>query len=131
MIRCVRIWTAEDGNSLFEEGTIDLSPKKDGGERGDVLSDKAVVSSISYRQTQSGGTYAPHQAPTRQFVITLSGTLQFKTVPGATFVIHPGDILLAEDTTGSGHSWRLTDGNPWRRAYVILADDAAVPFQKA
>ena len=34
MIRCVRIWTGEDGNSLFEEGAIDL-PK---GERGDVLS---------------------------------------------------------------------------------------------
>jgi succinate dehydrogenase flavin-adding protein (antitoxin of CptAB toxin-antitoxin module) len=25
MIRCVRIWTAEDGNSSFEEGHIDLS----------------------------------------------------------------------------------------------------------
>ena len=131
MIRCVRIWTAEDGNSLFEEGTIDLDAKQGVGERGDVLSDTAVATSISYRETQAGGTYAPHQAPTRQFVITLSGTLEFKTVPGATFIINPGDILLAEDITGSGHSWRLTDGNPWRRAYVILADDAAVPFQKA
>ena len=127
MIRCVRIWTAEDGNSLFEEGRIDLAH----GERGDVLSDKAVVTSISFRETKAGGTFAPHQAPTRQFVITLSGTLEFRTVPGATFVIHPGDILLAEDTTGSGHSWRLTDGDPWRRAYVILADDASVPFEKA
>jgi hypothetical protein len=36
--------------------------------------------------------------------------------------------LLAEDTTGSGHSWRLTDDQPWRRAYVILAPDASVPF---
>lgn len=65
MIRCVRIWTGDDGNSLFEEGTIDLAPKTAGGERGDVLSDKAVVTSISYRETQAGGTYAPHQAPTR------------------------------------------------------------------
>jgi quercetin dioxygenase-like cupin family protein len=127
MIRCVRIWTAEDGNSLFEEGTIDLTH----GERGDVLSDKAVATRISFRETKAGGIYAPHQAPTRQFVITLSGTLEFKTVPGATFVIRPGDILLAEDTTGSGHSWRLTDEDPWRRVYVILADDASVPFQKA
>ncbi len=127
MIRCVRIWTAEDGDSAFEEGTIDLSR----GERGDVLSDKATAASISFRETQAGGTYAPHQAPTRQLVVTLSGTLEFRTVPGATFVINPGDILLAEDTTGSGHSWRLTDGNPWRRAYVILTDGAVVPFEKA
>jgi hypothetical protein len=25
MIRCVRLWTGEDGNSLFEEGFIDLT----------------------------------------------------------------------------------------------------------
>ena len=127
MIRCVRIWTGSDGNSLFEEGTIDLGH----GERGDILSDKATVTSISFRETQAGGTYAPHDAPTRQFVITLSGALEFKTMTNQTFIINPGDILLAEDTTGSGHSWRLTDQNPWRRAYVILADGAKIPFKKA
>ena len=111
---------------MFEEGTIDL-PK---GERGDVLGDKVPASSISYRETKSGGAFAPHQAPTRQFVITLSGTLEFKTATGATFVIHPGDVLLAEDTTGSGHSWRLTDEQPWRRAYVIVGADTPPPFVK-
>ena len=127
MIRCVRIWTGPEGHSLFEEGTIDLAH----GERGDILSDKAVATSISFRETEAGGTYARHDAPTRQLVITLSGVLEFTTVPGVTFTIRPGDILLAEDTTGSGHSWRLTDTSPWLRAYVILAADAAVPFKKA
>jgi hypothetical protein len=126
MIRCVRIWTGDDGNSLFEEGTIDFF----GGERGDFLSDKVVSSSISFRETKSGGTFAPHDASTRQFVITLAGTLEFKTATQETFTIHPGDILLAEDTTGTGHSWRLVDDNPWRRAYVILPQDVAVPFRK-
>jgi hypothetical protein len=37
-------------------------------------------------------------------------------------------VLLAEDTAGSGHSWRLVDDQPWRRAYVILAPNAKVPF---
>ena len=127
MIRCVRIWTAKDGSSLFEEGTIDL-PK---GERGDILGDKIVSSSISFRETRSGGTFAPHDAPTRQFVITLSGTLEFKTAKNETFIIRPGDILLAEDTTGTGHSWRLVDDQPWRRAYVILAPNVAASFRKA
>ena len=27
MIRCVRIWTGDDGNSCFEEGAIDLGDK--------------------------------------------------------------------------------------------------------
>src|SRR4029077_9975137 len=103
MIRCVRIWTGEDGNSLFEEGTIDL-PK---GERGDILSDKIMSSSISFRETRSGGTFAPHDAPVRQFVITLSGTLEFKTVKGETFTSRPGDRLLAGATNRRGRSWRL------------------------
>ena len=33
----------------------------------------------------------------------------------------PGDILLAEDTTGGGHRWRLTEDQPWWRAYVTVA----------
>jgi hypothetical protein len=127
MIRCVRIWTGTDGNSLFEEGMIGL-PK---GERGDILSEVVAAASISFRETRSGSAFAAHDAPTRQLVITLSGTLEFKTVTGATFLIRPGDILLAEDTTGSGHSWKLIDDKPWRRAYVIIGAEVAVPFVKS
>jgi hypothetical protein len=43
-------------------------------------------------------------------------------------MLHPGDILLAEDIAGTGHSWKLVDENPWRRAYVILGRGAEVPF---
>lgn len=124
MIRCVRIWTGEDGNSCFEEGAIDLT----GGARGDLLSGKTGAVSVSFQETGSGNTFAWHDAPTRQFVITLSGTLDFQTHKGEHFTIRPGDILLAEDTTGSGHSWRLIDEEPWRRVYVILAPGVSVPF---
>ncbi|KQS85188.1 hypothetical protein ASG32_18145 [Methylobacterium sp. Leaf361] len=126
MIRCVRIWTGDDDNSYFEEGVIDLPH----GERGDILSGTTDVVSISFRETQAGGTYAWHAAPTRQFVITLRGTLDFQTRAGAHFTIRPGDILIAEDTAGSGHSWRLVDDEPWCRAYVILASgaEARLPF---
>jgi hypothetical protein len=127
MIRCVRIWTAEDGNSSFEEGQIDLS----GGARGDVLSAVVSSSSLSFRETKAGGAFEWHDAPVRQFVLTLSGTLEFTTRRGDRFVIYPGDVLLAEDTAGSGHSWRLVDDQPWRRAYVILAPDVKVPFVAA
>jgi quercetin dioxygenase-like cupin family protein len=53
-------------------------------------------------------------------VITLSGTLEFVTRDGETFTLRPGDVLLAEDTAGTGHRWRLTDDQPWRRMYVEL-----------
>jgi len=127
MIRCVRIWTGDDGNSLFEEGVIELP----NGERGDILSRTVPASSISFRETRSGGAFAPHDAPTRQLVITLGGTLRFETASAASFIIRPGDILLAEDTTGTGHSWKLMDDQPWRRCYVIVGSDTAIPFVKS
>ena len=123
MIRCVRLWTGDDGNSCFEEGVIDLSR----GERGDILSGIVGVASISFRETGAGGAFEWHDAPARQFVITLSGTLDFQTRTGEHFILHPGDILLAEDTAGTGHSWKLVDENPWRRAYVILSQGVEGP----
>lgn len=125
MIRCVRLWTGEDRNSHFEDGQIAL----ESGAGGDLLSGKLAGTSISFQETKSGGTFAWHVAPIRQLVVTLSGTLDFQTREGEHFILRPGDILLAEDTVGSGHSWRLTDNQPWRRAYVILAPGAAVPFR--
>jgi quercetin dioxygenase-like cupin family protein len=126
MIRCVRLWTGADNNSHFEEGAIALER----GVRGDVLTDKLPVTTVSFQETASGGSFAWHDAPIRQLVITLSGTLDFETRGGDHFILHPGDILLAEDTSGGGHKWSLVDEAPWRRVSVALAQAAAVPFER-
>ena len=125
MIRCVRLWTGDDDNSLFEEGVINL----DRGPHGDILTGKLPVTSVSFQETGSGGKLDWHTAPVRQLVVTLSGTLDFETRSGQHFTLRPGDILLAEDTFGGGHSWKLIDDQPWRRAYVVLAPGAAFPFR--
>ena len=127
MIRCVRIWTGEDGNSLFEEGMIDLAE----GMRGDAVGKPVKVRQLSFQETTSGGSYEWHQDPVPRYVITLSGTLEFEVKSGATFTIRPGDILLAQDNSGSGHKWRLIGDEPWRRAYVVYEDDAALCFKPA
>jgi quercetin dioxygenase-like cupin family protein len=125
MTRCIRLWTGEDQNSHFEEGVIHLEL----GARSDLLSGKMATTTISFQETASGGAFAWHTAPVRQLVITLSGTLDFKTRQGEHFLIQPGDILFAEDTVGSGHSWSLTDAEPWRRAYAVLQPGVQVPFR--
>ena len=87
------------------------------------------TTTVSFQETASGGTLAWHTAPVRQLVITLSGTLDFQTRGGQHFMLRPGDVLLAEDTVGGGHTWRLIDDQPWRRVYVVLAHGAQVPFK--
>ena len=125
MIDCVRLWTGDDGQSHFAQGVIDIAP----GRNGDLLSDRLGATSVTFQETASGGTLDWHDAPTRQLVITLSGTLDFETRSGHHFTLKPGDILLAEDTAGGGHRWKLIDNQPWRRVYVVLGAGAAVPFR--
>jgi uncharacterized cupin superfamily protein len=60
--------------------------------------------------------------------VTLSGTLLFTTRDDEEFILAPGDVLLAEDTEGSGHQWQLRSADPWRRMYVVLAPGTEVPF---
>ena len=109
MIRCNRLFTGPDGQSHVEQ--ITLPP-------GALQTAKVV----HVEETAAGSTLDWHVAPCRQYVITLSGTLEFTTRDGETFILKPGDVFLAEDTTGSGHRWRLIDDQPWRRMYVELAD---------
>lgn len=116
-IRLVRLFTGDDGQSHFTEGDVAWTVA------GPVnaISAKEAVAEISFEETAEGSHLDWHNAPCRQYVITLSGTLEFETRSGATFTLAPGDILLAEDTAGGGHRWRLTDADPWRRVYVTLA----------
>lgn len=124
MIRCVHLTTGADGQSHFQEGHINLPA----GARGDCISGVASALSISFRETSEGGSFDWHEAPNHQFVLTLSGTLEFETRSGTRFQLRPGDVLWAEDTAGGGHRWQLIGDEPWRRAYIILAKDAEVPF---
>jgi quercetin dioxygenase-like cupin family protein len=124
MIRCVRLWTDKDGASRFEEGTLHLP----GGTPGDAIGPTVPAASVSFRQTAPEDALAWHVAPAHQLVLTLGGTLQFEMRDGTTFVVHPGDALLADDTTGTGHRWRILGHDPWQRAYVILPQGETAGF---
>jgi quercetin dioxygenase-like cupin family protein len=116
-IRAFKLYTGRDKASHVIEGTVDETARTD-------------VIAIHFKETPAHSSYDWHPDPEPQYVITLSGTLEFTTPSGETFVLRPGDVLLAEDNVGAGHKWRLIDEQPWRRAYVVLkpgAKDSFVP----
>jgi quercetin dioxygenase-like cupin family protein len=106
-IRFVHLYTGDDGESHVSDGAVEHGPSG------------AVT--VRFEESEPGSSLSWHNAPEHQYVITLSGTLEFETRLGERFTIAPGDVLLAEDTTGGGHRWRLVDDQPWRRVYVALA----------
>src|SRR5215469_14143932 len=115
MIRAYRLYTGPDGNSLVERGSIS---------EGKLVE----AQSITFKETPPRSSFDWHNDPIPQYVITLAGVLEFTTVGGETFTVHPGEVLLAEDNVGSGHKWRLINDEPWKRAYVIFREGANTQF---
>jgi quercetin dioxygenase-like cupin family protein len=62
--------------------------------------DRTDVVALHFKETPPHSSYDWHDDPEPQYVITLSGTLEFATRDGETFVVRPGDVLLAEDNVG-------------------------------
>jgi quercetin dioxygenase-like cupin family protein len=116
MIRAFKLFTGPDGKSRVQRGRV-------------VESETAAVTAVAFQENPQGSSSDWHHDPTTQYVVTLSGTLEFTTGTGETFTVKPGDILIVLDSTGSGHKWRLIDDEPWKRAYVIFRDISAVKFQ--
>jgi quercetin dioxygenase-like cupin family protein len=109
--RCILLFTGPDGRSHVKDAPFPLGLAQ-------------ASKGAHFEQTAAGTARDWHTAPCAQYVVTLTGTLEFTTRDGETFVLRPGDVLLAADTTGSGHRWRLIDDEPWLRLYVELSDAA-------
>jgi quercetin dioxygenase-like cupin family protein len=109
MIRAVELYTGPDGASHVKESSVPQTLP-------------IGTTTIRFEESPPHSSLDWHEAPQRQYVVTLTGTLEFTTRDGEVFVLNPGDVLLAADDVGTGHKWRLIDERPWRRLYVILAD---------
>jgi hypothetical protein len=57
-------------------------------------------------------------------VLTLSGAVDIEVGDGTVRRLTPGDILIAEDTTGQGHITREVGEGPRVSIFVPLRDQA-------
>ena len=115
MFHAYKLFTGAHGQSHAPEGTVDAQAE-------------TQVGSIEFSETAAHSRLDWHDAPVVQYVITLAGTLVFRTRDGESFTLRPGDVLVAADTAGGGHEWRLEGDDPWRRVYVVLKPGAPDRF---
>jgi hypothetical protein len=115
-MRITRVYTGEDGESHFEN--IDL-PLQDQGDIG-RFSERFNATSIVFRETDADYDLGFHNAPRRQFVINLDASVELEVGDGTKRLIGPGEVLLAEDTTGRGHISRAVGGRKRRSIFVTL-----------
>lgn len=115
MIRAFFLYVDAEGHSNFKKGSVSES----------AISEALT---ITFKETPADFFYDWHTAPTTQYVLTLSGELEFTTSRGEIFTLKPGDVLVATDITGKGHKWRMVGNEPWKRAYVRFHKDAEINF---
>lgn len=102
-MRITRIVRTGDGGSAFRDDEIALeSHRIVAGVPPMELG--ALPSSGGARFVRSAAfDSAAHPAPVQQWVIMLRGTIEVTVSDGARRRFGPGDLVLAADTTGTGH----------------------------
>lgn len=115
-MQITRVYTGDDGESHFEDTEMAL---EDRGAIG-ALSALHPATGILFRETGPSYDLDWHPAPRRQYVVNLSGSVELEVGDGTTRRLGPGDILLAEDTTGRGHRSRAVDDTPRRCLFITL-----------
>jgi len=98
----VRIYAGSDGQSHFEEITPKFEARGDKSETAELIPGSGIV----IRRFDAKRSNPWHHAPGRYAVFTLSGAVDIEIGDGTVKRLGPGDILIAEDTTGQGHSTR-------------------------
>ena len=109
----VRIYTGDDGESHFEE--LDQATHPD-------LTLMNSATGVQFR-TQDPDYFSDwHNAPARQYVITLTGEAEVGIADGTLRRFGPGDVLLADDVTGRGHTTRVVSKGTRTSVFIVLPE---------
>jgi uncharacterized cupin superfamily protein len=115
-MRYVHLYTGADGESHFRDVEVKI---KETGSRGQ-RSEPMKATGIFFSTTGADYNLDWHNAPRQQFVITLEGQVEITASDGTKRRFGPGDIMLADDTTGRGHISRAVNNKPRKAIFVTL-----------
>lgn len=106
-----RLYTGPDGQSHLED--VDAGAHPD-------LTKLHDAKGVAFRRFESGHFHDWHNAPRRQYVITLEGEVEIGLGDGTVRRFGPGHVILAEDLTGKGHTTRVVGSKPRLTATIHL-----------
>ena len=115
-MKITRLYTGPDGKSHFEDINIPLTNIKGA----QTMSEQKYATGIIFRETSGAYDLDFHNAPRRQYIINLEGGVEITVGDGTSRVFGPGDVFLAEDTTGQGHISRAVNNQLRKSIYVTL-----------
>ena len=113
-----RVYTGDDGRSHFEDMAIELGEQTMMG----AISAAWPASAVQFRTVEPDYLLDFHNAPRRQLVVNLTGSVEIEVGSGETRVLGPGSILLAEDVDGEGHISRNAGDGPRTCLFIHLPD---------
>ena len=98
------MYTGDDGETHIEEWLLEDHPE---------LTAPIPAKSIIFKRWEPGNFLDWHAEPQRQIVIAIDGEAEIGLADGSKHRFGPGQVNIAEDTTGKGHT-RLVTGNKTR-----------------
>ena len=105
-----RIYTGADGRSHFEDFDQTEGSKY-------FLASLDAKTLVFKNDMNRSDLHGWHNAPRRQWCITLSGSVEIGIGDGTARSFRAGDVFLAEDVTGQGHTAVPQD---WVRAFIHI-----------
>ena len=100
----VRIYTGQDGQTHFEDLPLTADESQNVA--------LPAGASLTFRRFPADYFSDWHTAPRRQYIFILAGQMEIGIGDGTTRRFGPGDVVLADDLTGRGHTTRTVGGIP-------------------
>ncbi|MGH9246528.1 MAG: hypothetical protein ACRD29_19900 [Acidimicrobiales bacterium] len=116
-MRYLHLFTDDNGEARLEDVDITLNVVESTLE----FSERLPVSTIFFARGAAGRDRAQAPEPRRNWVICLTGSCDI-TASGETRTLRPGDVMLADDIDGRGHTSFTGEGYT---AAVIPLDPAS------
>lgn len=119
-VTATRLYTGADGLTHLGEISLKFSPVARAS--APVEESEHIKTTNAYVVRLAPGFFQSwHNADQRRYVVTLRGRAEIEVGGGEKLTTEAGQICLAEDLTGKGHTFRVVGNEDWVALFVDFA----------